>query len=112
MKRLAHIVGTLLLTILLGPLDAWAQNDLNLATAQGNDQLWRGSVANARAGAWLDQGNLNASDARKDLIVGSPGNGTTVAGRVHIIFGGPVRSGEQSLSTSDVTIVGLTGDRF
>jgi hypothetical protein len=54
---------------------------------------------------------MNASDGRRDLIVGAPGSGS-VAGRVHIIFGGPVRSGEQSLTSSDVTLTGTAGDQF
>ena len=111
MERTTRIYGTALLTVLLTSSLAFAQNDINVAAPGGNDQLWRGEVANARAGAWFDVGALNTGDARRDLIIGSPGAGS-VAGRVHILFGGPVSSGEHSLSTAHVTIVGNAGDRF
>jgi hypothetical protein len=111
MGKVWHLCGAAIVGVLLTTSDAWAQNDINMATSAGTDQLLRGVSAGAMAGAWLDQGTMNSSDGRKDLIVGSPGSGS-VAGRVHIIFGGPVNHGDRSLSTSDVTLTGLAGDRF
>ena len=109
MGKIFARVGTAVLTLLIGWTPVWAQNDINLASSE---QFWRGVSAGASAGTWLDQGAMNSSDQRRDLIVGSPGDGGSVPGRVHIIFGGPVRSGEQSLSSDDVTITGNAGDRF
>ncbi len=78
----------------------------------GADPIWRGTQAGARAGAWLDQGPLNSSDTRRDLIIGVPG-GPGVAGAVYAIFGGPIRTGDLPLSSADVTIHGAaTGDLF
>src|SRR6185436_12994844 len=77
----------------------------------GADLTWRGTAANAVAGTSLDQGNVS-SDSRRDLIIGSPGNGAG-PGTVHVIFGGTVRQGNLSLSTADVIINGTAGpDRF
>ncbi|MEP6914235.1 MAG: FG-GAP-like repeat-containing protein [Acidobacteriota bacterium] len=86
------------------------ENDINLAT-NGADQIWRGVSAGAMAGSWLDTGVMNAGDTRRDLVVGSPGSGA-VPGRVHVVFGGPVRSGEVSLGIADVTLTGVPSDRF
>ena len=111
MERKTRYCGIALLLLVLSPALATAQNEINLAATGGHDQLWRGVVPGANAGAWLDQGPLNPSDARRDLVVGSPGT-DSVAGRIHILFGGPVFAGEQSLSSANVTIVGSVGERF
>jgi hypothetical protein len=86
-----------------------AAQDVNIVTA--SELTWRGAAANALAGASLDQGNVSA-DGRRDLIVGSPGNGAG-AGNVYVIFGGPVRTGDLSLASADAIINGASGaDRF
>jgi hypothetical protein len=93
---------------------AFAQSrDINVLSA---DQTWEGSQPGARAGAWLDQGALRArtsqTDHRRDLIIGAPG-GVGLVGKVHVIYGGPVRVGAQTLSNADATITGeATGDLF
>ena len=80
---------------------AFAQSrDINVLSA---DQTWEGAQAGARAGAWLDQGALRArssqTDHRRDLIIGAPG-GAGLMGKVHVIYGGPVRVGPQILSSA------------
>jgi hypothetical protein len=110
MERSLHRSGILALTLLLTSAYAYAQNEINLATT-GTDQIWRGVTAGAKAGTWLDQGQLNVGDSRRDLIAGAPGSGT-LPGKVHIIFAGPPHSGEISLSTADVTLTGNASDRF
>src|SRR4051812_21628356 len=111
MDRVLRISGIAGLTVLLSSGLAVAQeNDVNLATT-GTDQIWRGVSAGAMAGTWLDQGQMNASDTRRDLVVGSPGSGS-LPGRVHVIFAGPLHSGEVSLNAADVTLTGVASDRF
>ena len=84
--------------------------DLDLAT--NADPIWHGVAAGARAGQWLDQGNVSRDDGRKDLIIGSPG-GPGVIGRVYVMFGGPYPSGDVSLASAHAQIDGATaGDRF
>ena len=78
---------------------AFAQSrDINVLSA---DQTWDGAQPGARAGTWLDQGALRArssqTDHRRDLIIGAPG-GAGLVGTVHVIYGGPVRTGAQTLS--------------
>lgn len=75
--------------------------DISLASG-GADQLWKGTAAGANAGAWLDLGDMTG-DGRRDLIVGSPGNGSS-AGIVYVIFGGPDRTGEISLNNAEARI--------
>jgi FG-GAP repeat protein/VCBS repeat protein/all-beta uncharacterized protein/BACON domain-containing protein len=75
--------------------------DISLANG-GTDQTWKGSQPGANAGAWMDLGDLSG-DARRDLIIGAPGN-ASIAGKVYVIFGGPDRTGEFNLSTADVII--------
>ena len=58
--------------------------DINLGSG-GATLIWNGETPSARAGASLDQGAVNASDTRRDLIVGAPGNGV-IAGRVDILL--------------------------
>jgi hypothetical protein len=80
--------------------------------AEGTDQLWRGTAAGARAGAWLDQGAVGIGDTRRDLIVGSPGSAGTL-GHVYVIFGGPSAAGTFSLASANGTYNGAaTGDLF
>ena len=86
------------------PMLANAQ-DINLATG-GADLIWKGTQTGANAGAWMDLGDMSG-DARRDLIIGAPGT-ASIAGRVYVIFGGPDRTGQISLSTADV-IISSTG---
>ena len=71
----------------------------------GADPIWRGVSAGARAGASLDEGAVNAGDARRDLIIGAPG-GPGITGAVYIVFGGPIRTGDLLLSAANTTIRG------
>jgi hypothetical protein len=75
--------------------------DINLANG-GADQKWRGTKASARAGAWMDLGDMSG-DGRRDLIATAPGV-AGVSGAVYVIYGGPERSGEFSLANADVVI--------
>jgi hypothetical protein len=78
----------------------------------GAEQIWRGTETGALAGMNLDQGAVSAGDGRRDLIIGAPG-GPGVAGRVYVLFGGPVRTGELSLADADVRLTaGVAADRF
>jgi hypothetical protein len=87
-----------------------AAQDVNLSSG-GADLTWRGAAANAVAGSSLDQGNVS-SDSRRDLIIGAPGNGAA-PGKVYVIFGGPIRQGDLSLSSAEAIINGGVGpDRF
>src|SRR6478735_3797267 len=93
----------------LGSASADAQS-INLATG-GADPIWRGTQAGAKAGASLDQGAVNSSDSRRDLIVGSPG--TDGPGAVYVVNGGPIRTGDLSMNLADTVIHGATsGDLF
>jgi hypothetical protein len=107
----AKFPSFLVLSFIAGTAQAIAQ-DVNMAMLPGgSESLWRGTQANAMAGASLDQGNLS-SDSRRDLIIGAPGSGST-PGKVYVIFGGTVRQGDLSLASADVIINGTTGsDRF
>ena len=97
-------------TCLLGSASANAQS-IDLA-AGGADPIWRGTQAGAKAGAWLDQGAVNSGDSRRDLVIGSPG-GSGVAGAVYVVNGGPIRTGDLSLSSTDTVIRGAAaGDLF
>jgi len=97
-------------TCLLGSASANAQS-IDLA-AGGADPIWRGTQASAKAGASLDQGAVNSGDSRRDLIIGSPG-GAGVAGSVYVVNGGPIRTGDLSLTAADTAIRGATaGDLF
>ncbi len=97
-------------TCLLGSAPAKAQS-IDLA-AGGADPIWRGTQAGAKAGASLDQGAVNSSDSRRDLIIGSPG-GASVAGAVYVVNGGPIRTGDLSLNLTDTVIRGAAaGDLF
>jgi hypothetical protein len=88
---------------------AYAQ-DIDLG-AGGADTVWRGTVASGNVGAWMDQGAVSAGDNRRDLIIGAPGPGAV--GAVYVLYGGPVRHGDQSLNNADVIINGVTvGDLF
>ena len=89
---------------------AFAQSrDINVTSS---DQVWEGAVPGAKAGTWLDLGAVSIGDDRRDLVIGAPG-GAGLRGTVHIIYGGPVRSGTLSLNTSDALITGeVNGDLF
>jgi hypothetical protein len=76
------------------------------------EQQWEGVASNARAGVWLDQGPVSASDDRRDLVIGAPG-GPGVLGNVYVINGGPQRTGALSLGNADAVITGsVAGDLF
>ncbi len=101
---------TAILIALAFPTLANAQ-DISLTNPAAADQKWKGVTAGANAGAWMDLGDMNG-DARRDLIIGAPGNGS-VPGVVYIIFGGPDRSGEISLNNADARISSSTaGNAF
>jgi hypothetical protein len=116
MKTCRHKLFPFLTAIaaLATAVTAFAQTrDITVATTE---QTWDGTAAGTRAGAWLDQGTLRArtlvTDQRKDLIVGAPG-GPGIVGAVYVIYGGPVRTGEQNLATADTIITGESaGDLF
>lgn len=94
----------------LGAGAAQAQQ-IDLA-AGGADPVWRGTQAGSRAGAWLDQGPLNNSDSRRDLIMGVPG-GPGIAGAVYVVYGGPIRTGDLLVTAADAAIHGAAnGDLF
>jgi len=79
--------------------------------AGGSEGVWRGTLANAAAGSSLDQGTLS-SDGRRDLIIGAPGVGSE-AGKVFVIFGGDIPTGNLSLTSADVVFHGASAsDRF
>jgi hypothetical protein len=80
--------------------------------AGGTEQVWRGVTSGALAGMQLDQGVVSAGDGRRDLIISAPG-GPGVQGRVYVLFGGPVRTGEQDLADADAQLTaGVANDRF
>lgn len=95
-----HIVTAGLALVLALPTLAIGQ-DINLATG-GADQIWKGTQPNARAGAWLDLGDMTG-DGRRDLIASAPGS-ATIPGTVYVIFGGPDRTGEISLANADAIV--------
>src|SRR5262245_5165175 len=77
---------------------------LSVASAQAQtqvmtnaDQIWHGTAAGAQAGRWMDLGAVGASDSRTDLIIGAPGD-STMPGKVYVLFGGPVRTGNRNLA--------------
>ena len=89
---------------------ALAQN-IDLA-AGGADQVWHGVSAGSNAARWLDQGPLSPGDNRRDLVIGAPGS-PSLAGKVHVLFAGPLPSGDPSLALANVTITGPgAGDEF
>jgi hypothetical protein len=98
--KFRHIATAGLALFLALPNVANAQ-DINLATG-GADQIWKGTKANAKAGVWMDLGDMSG-DGRRDLIASAPGI-PGVTGKVFVIYGGPERSGEFSLSAADVVI--------
>jgi hypothetical protein len=90
---------------------AGAQTAVNIV-AEGSQQRWRGVEAGSAAGTSLDRGAISAGDNRGDLIIGAPSD-SSMPGRVYIIVGGPVRTGELMLSKADIVVTGaVAGDRF
>ena len=84
--------------------------DIFLATG-GADLTWHGTATGAKAGIWMDIGAVS-NDTRRDLIVGAPGTSGT-SGTVYVIFGGPDRTGDRSLSLADTVITSsAAGNRF
>jgi hypothetical protein len=98
-------VGVIVGSLVAGnPVSA---QDINLAEG-GTELTWSGMVANARAGAWLDRGDVG-SDGAADLIVGSPGVAGQV-GRVHVIFSTSLPRHQWNFSEAHVTLLGLAPD--
>jgi hypothetical protein len=95
-----HIVMAGLALVLALPTLAIGQ-DINLASG-GADQIWKGTQTNAKAGFWLDLGDISG-DGRRDLIAGAPGN-AGLAGKVYVILGGPERTGEISLANAEAIV--------
>ena len=84
--------------------------DIFLASG-GADLTWKGTATGANAGTWMDIGSVS-TDTRRDLIVGAPGTSGT-SGTVYVIFGGPTRTGDLSLSSADTVITSsAAGNRF
>lgn len=101
----------LALVVMLFVPGSSAGQDIDLAVG-GADLIWQGTEPNAASGLTLDQGAVSSGDGRRDLIAGAPG-GPGVTGRVYVIYGGTVRTGERSLSNADAIITGaVAGDRF
>jgi len=113
MENRVRTIGTIALVVLgVAVSKAGAQSTTIDLAAGGAEQTWRGVEPGARAGLWLDQGAVSGSDSRRDLIVGAPGDAGTV-GRVYILFGGPVRSGDFTMATAEASIRGASaGDLF
>lgn len=110
MSRLVPIV-VLFCAALGRPFVASAQTTIDLATGAA-DPVWHGTSTSSHAGLWLDQGALNSSDTRRDLVVGAPGD-ATIAGSVYVIFGGATRTGQLALSAADTVLTGsANGDLF
>ena len=98
-------------TILLAASAASAQETVSYGSTS-NRQAWRGETAGSQAGFYLDRGEVNSSDNRRDLIVGAPG-WQADRGRVYVVYGGPVFGGQQPLSSADAIFTGVAaGDRF
>ena len=76
--------------------------DISLANSSAADQTWKGTRPSAKAGAWVDLGDLSG-DARRDLVIGAPGT-AGISGAVYVIYGGPDRAGEMSLANASVVI--------
>jgi hypothetical protein len=109
MKQLLRRAGATAALVLVVSI-AHAQ-DIDLSQG-GADQIWRGTVAGANAGRWLDAGPLSPGDNRRDLVIGAPGN-ASVAGKMYVIFAGPVPTGDLSLASANVVISGSSaGDQF
>lgn len=109
MGRIWKVVSAGALVLSLAGISAVSAQDILLAGG-GADPVWT-APTEAFAGFSLDQGDLSG-DNRRDLIIGATGS-STVAGRVYVLFGGPVRTGNLSLSSANVIVDGVsTGDRF
>ena len=109
-RRQFYAAVTVLVASCAVAVPAFAQSrDINVTNS---DQVWEGAVPGAKAGTWLDLGAVSIGDDRRDLVIGAPG-GPGLRGTVHIIYGGPVRSGTINLSASDALITGeVNGDLF
>src|SRR3954454_3376238 len=95
----------------LGMASGVRGQDIDLSRGDA-DLVLRGKEANAGAGLWMDRGAMSRGDGRRDLVIGAPG-AAGILGHVYVLYGGPVRSGDLSLSTSDVVITGVEpGDLF
>jgi hypothetical protein len=114
-EELMHYFTTIIAAgaavFLLAVPGACAQETVSLASSS-NREAWRGQTAGSLAGFSLDRGDVSAGDSRRDLIVGAPG-WSADRGRVYVVFAGPIRGGENSLSLADVILTGASaGDRF
>jgi len=97
--------------ILLIAASAAAQETVSLSDS-ANREAWRGEGTGAQTALSLDRGDVSAGDSRRDMIVGAPGwNANT--GRVYVVFSGPLRNGQFSLSGASQILSGAAaGDRF
>jgi hypothetical protein len=98
-----------LLAVIAVPSIAVA-DDVDIAS-YGAGQIWLGTTAGAAAGHQLARGRIGNNDTLADLVIGSPGSGST-PGRVYVFLGVPQRTGTASLSTANIVFTGNAGDRF
>ena len=99
-------------TVLMTATWARAQPTVFFATETDHREMWRGETMGSQAGFSLDRGDVHAGDDCRDLIVGAPG-WQSQTGRVYVNFGGLVRRGEVSFSSSEAKLTGAAvGDRF
>ena len=106
MRNRFRAAAVVLAGCLLGT--AVSAQDLDLA-AGGAAAIWRSDTAGARAGEFLDQGAVSLGDTRRDLIIAAPG-GAGVVGVVYVLFGGPLPTGNLSLSSAHTKLTGAAGN--
>ena len=107
-----RIIAAAVATVLMTATWARAQPTVFFATETDHREMWRGETTGSQAGFSLDRGDVHAGDDRRDLIVGAPG-WQSQTGRVYVNFGGLVRRGEVSFSSSEAKLTGAAaGDRF
>ena len=109
MRKFRGLITTM--GLLLTAAVASAQTTVFLSSPT-NREIWKGEASGATFGAYLDRGELNSEDTRRDLIMGSPTwNGNQ--GKVYVTFSGPVLGGEINASSAPVTLTGAAaGHRF
>src|SRR3954471_4024233 len=96
-------VMTVVATIVLIAGAAEAQQERVLLSNAANREVWRGETSGSQAALYLDRGDLNAGDDRRDLIVGAPAFNSNT-GRVYVVYSGPLRTGEFRLNTAGTII--------
>jgi len=114
---MGHMGNRVLTTVLLGVgcllSHTAAAQDIDLAVG-GAGTIWNGTAAGARAGASFDQGpvSIGSGPGRRDLIIGAPGS-PSLDGKVYILFGGTLPTGEVSLASAHTILNGAAaGDGF